>query len=66
MSSPRLAIGAWSSFSRSLSLRRFCVDGSALVFSPADGGDPVRGAFDPSTPRELPAWARPPGVRVNA
>ena len=45
--------------------QRYCTDGSALVFYPADGAKPVRGEFDPSKPRELPAWAQPPGIKVN-
>ena len=45
--------------------QRYCVDGSATVFYPADGSAPVRGEFDPQKPRELPAWAQPPGIKVN-
>ena len=45
--------------------QRYCVDGSATVFYPADGSTPVRGEFDPQKPRELPAWAQPPGIKVN-
>ena len=45
--------------------KRYCIDGSALVFYPADGGKPVLGEFDPGAPRELPAWAQPPGIKVN-
>ena len=48
-----------------LSGQRYCVDGSATVFYPADGSAPVRGEFDPAKPRELPAWAQPPGIKVN-
>ena len=48
-----------------LSGQRYCVDGSATVFYPADGSAPVRGEFDPQKPRELPAWAQPPGIKVN-
>ena len=39
---------------------------SATVFYPADDSAPVRGEFDPQKPRELPAWAQPPGIKVNA
>ena len=45
--------------------QRYCVDGAATVFYPADGSAPVRGEFDPQKPRELPAWAQPPGIKVN-
>ena len=48
-----------------LSGQRYCVDGSATVFYPADGSAPVRGEFDPQKPRELPKWAQPPGIKVN-
>lgn len=48
-----------------LSGQRYCVDGSAVVFYPADGSAPVRGEWDPAKPRELPAWAKPPGIKVN-
>ena len=49
-----------------LSGKRYCIDGSALVFYPADGGPPVSGEFDPAAPRELPKWAQPPGIKVNS
>ena len=48
--------------------KRFCIDGAALVFQPADGGESVSG--DGLTKRrysapkevELPAWLQPPKV----
>jgi len=45
--------------------RRYCVDGTAVVFHPADGSPPVRGEFEPNKPREIPEWARPPGIKVS-
>ena len=46
---------------------RYCIDGAALVFLPADGSPPRRGDVDPSqqlkTPQQtLPKWLQPPPV----
>ena len=45
--------------------KRFCIDGGALVFEPADGSPPVVGAA-PSRPPEMPQWLQPPKVGVPA
>lgn len=45
--------------------KRYCIDGAALVFSPADGSAPALGEGPPQKPAELPEWLRPPGVRVS-
>lgn len=39
---------------------RYCIDGAALIFYPADGSDPVRGDL-PQT-KETPAWLEPPSI----
>ena len=45
--------------------KRFCIDGAALVFMPADGSEPVLGQADESKPPELPKWLQPPQVGVR-
>ncbi len=48
--------------------KRFCIDGAALVFQPADGGEPVSGdglskrQYNAPKDVELPAWLQPPKV----
>eukprot|EP00965_Chrysotila_dentata_P032631 1087258-Pleurochrysis_carterae.AAC.2 len=47
--------------------KRYCIDGAALLFEPADGGELVRG--DPQTPKsapELPSWLQPPKIGYPA
>lgn len=41
--------------------KRYCIDGAALVFQPADGGDAVKGEGEVAAP-ELPSWLQPPPV----
>ena len=42
--------------------KRFCIDGGALAFQPADGGEVVYGEAPAAKPVELPAWLQPPKV----
>lgn len=42
--------------------KRYCIDGAALSFRPADGSPLVAGDAPASTPPELPAWLQPPKV----
>ena len=42
--------------------KRFCIDGGALAFRPADGGEAVYGAAPAAKPAELPSWLQPPKV----
>ena len=48
--------------------KRYCIDGAALVFEPADGAPLVIGeerrAPGTSPQGELPSWLQPPGVKV--
>ena len=44
--------------------KRFCIDGGALAFRPADGGDVVYGEA-PSKPLELPSFLQPPKVGAS-
>lgn len=48
--------------------KRYCIDGAALRFYPADGGPAVLGEAPPSTMRnnELPSWLQPPQVGSGA
>jgi peptide-methionine (R)-S-oxide reductase len=50
-----------------ISGKRYCIDGAALVFEPADGSAAVFGAAEASKSPELPKWLQPPavGVRVS-
>ena len=41
---------------------RYCIDGAALVFVPADGSPPRRGDLDDVDNRELPSWLKPPPI----
>ena len=45
-----------------LSGKRYCTDGAALVFQPADGGEPVSGEGAPPAQPSLPSWLAPPPV----
>mmetsp|Transcript_2092 Transcript_2092/g.7093 ORF Transcript_2092/g.7093 Transcript_2092/m.7093 type:complete len:230 (+) Transcript_2092:1083-1772(+) len=45
---------------------RYCIDGAALVFVPADGSPPRRGDVDSEPPTDLPKWLRPPEVGNGA
>lgn len=42
--------------------KRFCIDGGALIFRPADGGEPLAGEAPAAKPVELPSWLQPPKV----
>ena len=42
--------------------QRYCIDGAALVFRPADGSAPRLGEPEPGAPQELPDWLQPPPV----
>jgi peptide-methionine (R)-S-oxide reductase len=45
--------------------KRYCIDGAALVFIPADGSERVSGEAPPmksGTP-ELPSWLQPPPIK---
>ena len=44
-----------------LSGKRFCIDGAALIFQPADGGEAVIGEGVAKVP-ELPSWLQSPKV----
>ncbi len=41
--------------------KRYCIDGAALAFKPADGGATVLGEGKVKEP-ELPSWLQPPKV----
>lgn len=41
--------------------KRYCIDGAALVFQPANGDPPVRGDLSPP-PKEEPDWLSPPKI----
>ena len=45
--------------------KRFCIDGAALVFQPADGSEPVLGQAAENKAPELPKWLQPPSVGVR-
>ena len=45
-----------------ISGKRYCIDGGALAFKPADGGDLVYGEAPAAKPVELPSWLQPPKV----
>ena len=42
--------------------KRFCIDGGALAFRPADGGEVVYGEAPAANPVVLPSWLQPPKV----
>ena len=44
-----------------LSGKRYCIDGAALVFVPADGSERVYGEGT-AKPPELPSWLQPPKI----
>jgi peptide methionine sulfoxide reductase MsrB len=45
--------------------KRYCIDGAALIFQPAQAGEPdVRGDIPKriTAPKELPSWLLPPKI----
>lgn len=44
--------------------KRYCIDGAALVFEPANGDAPVRGDLSPP-PKQEPDWLSPPKITVQ-
>ena len=42
--------------------QRFCIDGAALIFFPADGKDPPLRGDIPKQKNELPSWLEPPKI----
>ena len=44
--------------------KRFCIDGSALVFHPQQQGEDVRG--DIPKPQKMPDWLNPPEIKIQS
>lgn len=55
----------WPGTSAAKSGKRYCIDGAALVFVPADGSPPRRGDPPDTTTRDLPTWLQPPPVGAS-
>jgi peptide methionine sulfoxide reductase MsrB len=43
--------------------KRYCIDGAALVFEPANGDSSVRGDLSP--PKQEPDWLSPPKISAR-